>query len=41
MSEYTEVEQKFNLQENFDLGFFPEWQNNLPEGFDESFFDRT
>lgn len=26
-----EVEQKFNLQENLDLGFFPEWQNNLPE----------
>jgi flagellar assembly factor FliW len=26
-----EVEQKFNLQENLDLSFFPEWQNNLPE----------
>jgi hypothetical protein len=26
-----EVEQKFSLQENLDLSFFPEWQNNLPE----------
>jgi hypothetical protein len=26
-----EVEQKFTLQENFDLSFFPEWQNDLPE----------
>ncbi|AFZ00230.1 type I restriction endonuclease [Calothrix sp. PCC 6303] len=26
-----EVEQKFNLQENLDLSFFPEWQNDLPE----------
>lgn len=26
-----EVEQKFNLQENLDLSFFPEWQNDLPK----------
>jgi hypothetical protein len=26
-----EVEEKFNLQSVQDLGFFPEWQGNLPE----------